>query len=367
MTSLPKLVFPGQITLSDINDLLELILPYFILLIILLFILLAIFVFGAVVLNIYREITAKPKASATESSSPAGIRSEKVSQENSLPIPPPLHAADHNNDDKFHLLLCATGSVATIKIPLIVHHLLTVSASPATLSIRLVLTPSATRFLAGQSGEQPALAELARTPGVDAIYTDVDEWRVPWTRGAPILHIELRRWADLMVVAPLSAHSMAMLAGGQSSGLVSSVARAWDATGLIDVPRTVRGQVQPRRKRIIVAPAMNTAMWEHPATAQHLRVLEQDWGVTRHDGSGDGTEQDSGWIEVLRPVEKNLACGDTGSGAMREWKEIARVIEARLGLGGNKPGSTREGIAKHGDRSTANEDQFLLVDRPTTT
>lgn len=314
-----------------------------------------------IVVKVYRDMNGQPRTATSKASSIMVDSEGKMSQENPLPIPPPLRAADHINDNKFHLLLCATGSVATIKIPLIVKHLLTVSASPATLSLRLILTPSATRFLAGQSGEQPTLAELAATPGVDAIYTDVDEWREPWTRGAPILHIELRRWADLMVIAPLSAHSLAMLAGGQSSGLVSSVARAWDATGLIDVPRTVRGKVQPRRKRIVVAPAMNTAMWEHPATAKHLRVLEEEWGVKDDGKVADAAEQGNGWIEVLRPVEKNLACGDTGSGAMREWKEITRVIEARLGLEGNESGSAKDGS------TVAGEDQFLLVDRPTTT
>jgi phosphopantothenoylcysteine decarboxylase len=62
-------------------------------------------------------------------------------------------------------------------------------------------------------------------------------------------------------------------------------------------------------------------MWEHPVTRKHLAVLEGEWGVAN-----------GGWIEVLRPVEKTLACGDTGSGAMREWKQIVDVIEQRLGL-----------------------------------
>ena len=42
---------------------------------------------------------------------------------------------------------------------------------------------------------------------------------------------------------------------------------------------------------------------------------------------------ENGWIEVLRPIEKELACGDVGSGAMMEWKDIVTVIEQRLGLG----------------------------------
>lgn len=93
------------------------------------------------------------------------------------------------NDGKVHLLLAASGSVATIKIPNIIRGL---SRHP-NLSIRLVLTSYAAHFLQGQAGEQPSLAEIRQYPNVDAIYTDEAEWVQPWTRGAPILHIELRK------------------------------------------------------------------------------------------------------------------------------------------------------------------------------
>lgn len=133
---------------------------------------------------------------------------------------------------------------------------------------------------------------------VDGIYLDRDEWLVPWTRGAPILHIELRRWADLMLIAPLSANSLARICLGLSDDLVSSVVRAWDTTGLID----------GKRKRVLVAPAMNTAMWEHPVTKAYVKQLEGEWSV-----------KNGGWVEVIMPVQKDLACGDVGGGAMREW------------------------------------------------
>jgi phosphopantothenoylcysteine decarboxylase len=92
-------------------------------------------------------------------------------------------------DNKHHLLLAASGSVATIKIPKMVGAL----SRHTNLSIRIVLTSSAARFLAGQSAEQPSLADIRAMPGVDGVYLDEDEWATPWTRGSRILHIELRR------------------------------------------------------------------------------------------------------------------------------------------------------------------------------
>lgn len=262
------------------------------------------------------------------------------------PSSPILKASDHHSDQKHHLLLAATGSVATIKIPLILQAL---SHHP-NLSIRLIFSESARQFLQGQSAEQPTIASLSEIPNVDGVYFDEHEWTKPWVRGDSILHIELRRWADLMVVAPLSANGLAKISQGMSDNLVSSVIRAWDFSGLIDGARPgvalpydmgkTREELEGlpeafregRKKGIIVAPAMNTAMWSHPVTAKQLAVLEEEWGV------GNG-----GWFEVLRPVEKMLACGDTGSGAMRDWKEIVGVIEERLCLGHDaEAGVTKE-------------------------
>ncbi|KAM3420611.1 hypothetical protein BST61_g3872 [Cercospora zeina] len=255
---------------------------------------------------------------------------ESRSTSKNLPPPPPtLKASDHIHDGKHHLLLCATGSVATIKLPSIISAL---SPHP-NLSIRILLTPSAREFLQSQSPEQPSLASISRLPNVEALYLDADEWRKPWVRGDSILHIELRRWADLMVIAPLSANALAKIAWGMSDSMVYSVARAWDTTGMIDAARPgiklpyAAEMVEAngaRKKGILVAPAMNTAMWNHPVTKRHLDVLEGEWNV------GNG-----GWVEVLRPIDKGLACGDKGGGAMREWKEIVQVIEERLGLEGS--------------------------------
>ncbi|RDW61053.1 phosphopantothenoylcysteine decarboxylase-like protein [Coleophoma cylindrospora] len=237
---------------------------------------------------------------------------------------PPFVAADYANDGKHHVLLAASGSVATIKIPNIVEAL---SAHP-NISIRLVFTKSAINFLAGQSHEQPHVDTLRSFPNVEGIYEDEDEWAHPWTRGAAILHIELRRWAHVMLIAPLSANTLAKIVGGLSDNLLTSVVRAWDTTGEVEASTegAVTGQAQiVKPKTIMVAPAMNTAMWRHRITAKQISILEDEWGVGK-----DGDEP--GWFEVLVPMKKELACGDVGDGAMKDWREIVQVMESRLGL-----------------------------------
>jgi len=165
------------------------------------------------------------------------------------------------------------------------------------LSIRVIITNSASRFLDGQSPEQPKLASLNLLPHVDGIYVDNDEWIDPWTRHSNILHIELRRWAHLLVIVPMSANLLAKVAGGLCNDLLTNVIRAWDIA-----------------RPIIVAPAMNQLMWEHPITAKQLSILSDDWG----------------WFEILQPQVKELACGDKGIGGMCDWNEIVSVIEQRL-------------------------------------
>ena len=222
----------------------------------------------------------------------------------------PFVAAEYANDGKHHVLLAATGSVATIKLPLIAKAL----TDSDNVSVRVILTPSAENFLQGQAKEQPDIEQVDQLLGIDAVYHDGDEWAKPWVRGDPILHIELRRWAHVLVIAPLSANSLAKIVNGMSDSLVTSVVRAWDTTGMID----------GKRKRIFVAPAMNTAMWQHPVTTKQIRVLEKDWG-----------NDQGGWFYVLRPVQKALACGDNGNGAMMEWTQIVQQVRRHLGVPGN--------------------------------
>lgn len=216
-------------------------------------------------------------------------------------------SSQYMNDGKVHILLAASGSVATIKLPLIAQAL----AQHGNVSIRIIITQNARNFLQGQADEQPALDSLIGVNGIDGIYYDPDEWSKPWVRGDKILHIELRRWAHILLVAPLSANTMAKMANGISDNLLLSVIRAWDTTGLVDM----------RKKYIMIAPAMNTAMWRHPITNKQLKNIQQDWT--------DGKESS---VVILKPVEKELACGDTGDGAMMDWKQIVGHVIDHLKL-----------------------------------
>lgn len=209
------------------------------------------------------------------------------------------------NDGKVHLLLAASGSVATIKLPNIISSL----EKHPNLSIRVILTKTAARFLAGQSAEQPTVESLASAPNVDGLYMDEDEWVEPWVRNSTILHIELRRWSHLLAIVPMSANLLAKVTSGICDNLLTNVIRAWD----IDL-------LNPKRPIILAAPSMNSMMWIHPLTAKQLGILH-DWD----------------WFEVLSPQVKNLACGDTGQGGMCDWNEIVAVIEKRLGLPSTLP------------------------------
>jgi phosphopantothenoylcysteine decarboxylase len=105
----------------------------------------------------------------------------------------------------------------------------------------------------------------------------------------------------VLVIAPASANTLAKLAGGLADNLLTCVARAWDFAG---------------GKPVLVAPAMNTAMWVHPLTAAHLAALAA-FGV-----------------RVVPPVSKALACGDVGVGALAPVADIvAAVVAALAGVG----------------------------------
>ena len=116
------------------------------------------------------------------------------------------------------------------------------------------------------------------------------------TSEAEMGHIELSRSADLLVVAPATADLLAKMAGGRADDLASTLLLATD-------------------KRVLVAPAMNVRMWQHPATQRNL-------GVLRSDG-----------VLFVGPDDGEMACGEYGPGRMAEPPIIVAAIEAALGGG----------------------------------
>ncbi len=116
------------------------------------------------------------------------------------------------------------------------------------------------------------------------------------TDEAEMGHIELSRAADLVVVAPATADLMAKMAGGHADDLASTLLMATD-------------------KRVLLAPAMNVRMWQHPATQRNLAALQ-----------GDG-------ILTVGPDAGDMACGEYGPGRMAEPPAIVSAIAAALGDG----------------------------------
>ncbi|MFL5328452.1 MAG: flavoprotein [Gemmataceae bacterium] len=181
-----------------------------------------------------------------------------------------------------NVLLGVTGSVAAIRSPALVAALM-----EAGHAVRVVATDSALYFF--DPSELPH--------GI--LVQDADEWpREKYRRDDPVLHIELRRWAELLVVAPLDANTLAKFAVGLCDNCLCCVWRARD----------------PARP-VLLAPAMNTFMWQHPMTAQQIQQMRLD----------------SGNVRVLGPVEKMLACGDVGEGAMAEVPDIVSAVGEMLG------------------------------------
>jgi phosphopantothenoylcysteine decarboxylase len=199
--------------------------------------------------------------------------------------------------DSVNILLGLTGSVATTLAPKIIKRLQEIG------SVSVVMTERAKPFLDDRFHLDAACN------GVN-IFSENDEWtwtkdRVSsgkWKKDDPVLHIELRKKADVLVVAPLSANTLAKMANGICDNLLTSIVRAWDFT-----------------KPIVVAPAMNTAMWEHPITEQHLKQLGE-WldGLLKRN------------FCVVEPVEKCLACGDVGKGALANIDDIAQAVKDSL-------------------------------------
>ncbi|WP_412565435.1 bifunctional phosphopantothenoylcysteine decarboxylase/phosphopantothenate--cysteine ligase CoaBC [Thalassobius sp. MITS945101] len=176
------------------------------------------------------------------------------------------------------ILLIIGGGIAAFKLPELIRRLRERGAS-----VTPVLTKAAQEFVTPLT-----IGSLAG----EKVYTDLFDL----TDEAEMGHIQLSRVADLVVVAPATADLMAKMAQGQANDLASTLLLATDTP-------------------VMIAPAMNVRMWEHPATQRNLALLQGDR------------------ITVLGPNEGDMACGEYGPGRMVEPMEILAGIEAALSNG----------------------------------
>lgn len=208
---------------------------------------------------------------------------------------------------RVNLLLGATGSVATIKLNEIVEGLL---RKIQNISICILPTKNSVRFIEAfdetYNKQIPNLQDRLKflkqtdfnedSEPVIFSFNDEDEWSSWSKRNDPVLHIELRKWADLLVIAPLDANTMGKISNGICDNLLTSVMRAWDMENIITKP-------------VIICPAMNTCMYTHPITRIQLNLLVSQFGFIMVDS-----------------IEKMLMCGDSGIGAMAKVDDIINSI-----------------------------------------
>ena len=170
-----------------------------------------------------------------------------------------------------HFIVGITGGIAAYKSAELVRRLCKQGAQ-----VQVIMTQAAKAFIAPLT-----LQALSGRPVRDTLLDPEAE--------SGMGHIELGRWADTIVVAPASADFIARLAAGLASDLLSTVCLATSAP-------------------VILAPAMNQAMWQKPTTQRNLTTLRAD-GIT-----------------LLGPAEGAQACGDTGPGRMLEPDELIECL-----------------------------------------
>ncbi|PVY76380.1 phosphopantothenoylcysteine decarboxylase/phosphopantothenate--cysteine ligase [Tamilnaduibacter salinus] len=166
------------------------------------------------------------------------------------------------------ILLGVTGGIAAYKSAELLRLL-----KKAGHEVRVVMTEGAMAFVQPMTF-QALSGEPVRTSLLDP------------EAEAGMGHIELARWAERILVAPASANFLARLAHGMADDLLTTVCCATDAP-------------------IVLAPAMNQAMWRNPRTLRNVAVLDDDAQITR-----------------LGPDDGDQACGDTGPGRMLEPEQI---------------------------------------------
>lgn len=202
------------------------------------------------------------------------------------------------------VLLGITGGIAAYKTPDLVRHLQKAGAD-----VRCLLTPNAARLVS------PAvLSALTRHPvELDLFGSDGSTY----TR-----HIEWAQWADIYVVAPATANTIARMACGMADDPVSM---AWL---VVQAPK-------------LLCPSMNTRMLDAPPARRNLSTLERDGA------------------RVLWPDSGELACGETGPGRLPDAPEIAREIESLLQAGS----SGRSVLLTMGRTEEAVDDVRILTNR----
>lgn len=207
------------------------------------------------------------------------------------------------------VLLGVTGSVATVLNMKLVDALKT-----AGYEVQVVATESSVYFFDADAfptnNDYETFEEAVRET---RLWRDQDEWpshkvedrrfaerswKKRYEKDQSILHIELRKWADVFVVAPLSANTLAKMSIGMCDNLLTSIFRAWD----FDKP-------------VVLAPAMNTFMWSNPWTDMQMNILSSVQGPAGGHN-----------VHFVDPQSKVLACGDEGIGAMADISNIVDVV-----------------------------------------
>jgi phosphopantothenoylcysteine decarboxylase / phosphopantothenate---cysteine ligase len=184
------------------------------------------------------------------------------------------------------ILLIVGGGIAAYKALELVRLM-----RKAGMTVRAVLTKAGAEFVTPLS-----LASLTGHPVHQALFSPEDETAMG--------HIELSRWADLIVVAPATAGLMAKAANGLADDLASTTLLATD-------------------KRVLLAPAMNVRMWEHPAVRANVARL------TGFDGLHG--------MAVGGPAEGEMACGEYGPGRMAEPAAILEAVQGLLAGAAGRP------------------------------
>jgi phosphopantothenoylcysteine decarboxylase/phosphopantothenate--cysteine ligase len=181
------------------------------------------------------------------------------------------------------VLIGVGGGIAAYKVCEVVSTLF-----KAGVEVKVILTRSAQEFITPLT-----LATLSRHPA----YTDEHFWQSSHSRP---LHIDLGEWADVLVVAPLTANTLAKLAYGMADNLLTN---------------TILASKSP----VLLAPAMNTDMWEQVA-------VQRNWQQVLTDGRYHGMNTASGL----------LACDRVGAGRMAEPPEIISYVQSLLHTAGKR-------------------------------